>query len=143
MLVERIDPRSSWNDFVVIRLIRRWAAVRSLGQHALPDLVALAVELGEPPELAIGLHSLFQLTEACLARPLQAECCCSRELAADERAILTLLASARAGSLVQATRQIPHGLPAALTWAAVTAGLMLQGGVTAFAEAGCPFGHCR
>ena len=128
----------TWSDFVVVRLLRRWAAVRALGDNALPSLVALAGELGESPQVAISLHSLFQLTEGCLGRPLVAECCCSRSLAADERAMLILLASGSScfGSV---SSTIPHGLPAALAWAATTARLMLRGEVNATTHHSCPF----
>ena len=139
MRSEQIEAGLTWSDFVVVRLLRRWAAVRSLGDNALPSLVALAGELGESPQVAISLHSLFQLTESCLARPLVAECCCSRSLAADERATLTMLASASRLMPLRTPAAVPHGLPAALAWAAATARLMLGGEVTSAAQPGCPF----
>ena len=63
MLQTPIEPRLAWSDYVVVRLLRRWAAVRASEGKALPNLVGLAKEIGEPVEAAIALHSLFQLTE--------------------------------------------------------------------------------
>lgn len=139
MLSGRIEAGLTWSDFVVVRLLRRWAAVRSLGDNALPSLVALAAELGESPQVAISLHSLFQLTESCLGRPLVAECCCSRSLAPDERATLTMIASVSRQMPLRTTRAVPHGLPAALAWAAATARLMLRGEISSAAQQECPF----
>lgn len=138
MRSERIEADLTWAEFVVVRMLRRWSAVRCLGDHSLPDLVALAGELGETPHLAVSLHSLFQLTEGCLGRPLVAECCCSRDLAADERAILTLIASANPALSRCGRQAIPHGLPSALAWAAATARLMLGGDITVDPPLSCP-----
>lgn len=133
-----IESDRTWSDFVVVRLLRRWSAVRALGDHALPSLVSLSTEMGETPHLAVSLHSLFQLTESCLARPLEAECCCSAKLAPDERAILALLANVRPG-MPRAPAEIPHGLPAALVWAAASARMMLSGSLTPVGATSCPF----
>ena len=141
MLLSPIEPRLAWSEYVVVRLLRRWAALRATGGNALPSLVGLARELGEPAEVAIALHSLFQLTEACLARALEAECCCSRELSGDEAAILKLIAAGPLQFLPAASREIPHGLPGALTWAAKAAAIAL--GIEARPMEGpatrCPF----
>lgn len=133
MRMERIGSGLTWSDFVVVRLLRRWAAVRSLGERALPSLVALARELGEEPQVAISLHSVFQLTEGCLGRPLEPECCCSKNLSKDEQAMLVLI-----GAMPE---RVPHGLPGVLAWAAATARLMLgrAPGPPQSAPSTCPF----
>lgn len=117
MLMWQIESWLSWSDLVIVRLIRRWVAAREAGERRLPSLVELATELGQSPQAAVALHSLFQLTESCLGRPLQAECCCSRLIGADERAVLVMIAVAPVPGLPIATDEIPHGLPGALAWA--------------------------
>lgn len=144
MELERIVGGLAWTDFVILRLLRRWVATRTLAETALPSLIALAEELGEQPESAISLHSVFQLTESCLGRPLEAECCCSRELAADERAILALVAAApQPGAGARGSPAIPHGLAGALCWAVMSARIAL--GVASrpvpASRRSCPFEH--
>ena len=145
MLQTPIEPRLAWSEYVVVRLLRRWTAVRATGGRALPNLVALANELGEGPEAAVALHSLFQITESCLGRPLEAECCCSRDLSSDEGAILKLIASAPLQSPLSASREIPHGLPGVLCWAAKAAALAIGVEAQPFqaAPARCPFETCK
>ena len=139
----RIESGLAWGDFVVLRLLRRWVASRTLAEKALPSLIELAGELGEPPEAAISLHSLFQLTEGCLGRPLRAECCCSRSLAPDERAILALLAAAPSAGTATGSPDIPHGLTGALCWAVNSARIAL--GIPSLPPRtvlnSCPFEH--
>jgi hypothetical protein len=118
MHIGRVESKLGWNDLVTVRLLRRWAAARAELGNPLPSLVALAHELGCPAEAAVALGSLFQLTEGCLGRPLEAECCCSRSVGTDERALLLMIAAAPAPGLPAAPREIPHGLPGALAWAA-------------------------
>lgn len=74
---------------------------------------------------AVAIASLFQLTEACLGRPLVGECCCNPRLARDERAILALLAANLPAHPHQARLSIPHGLPGALVWAVASVRQML------------------
>jgi hypothetical protein len=142
MRMGRIESNLEWSDFVIVRMLRRWAAVRSLGEKALPSLVALARELGEEPQVAISLHSLFQLTEACLCRALEPECCCSSVLSSDEQAVLALIAAAPATGL--GSSALPHGLPGTLAWAAATARLMLgRLAVEPASLVKCPFDRAR
>lgn len=119
MLMERIEALG-WSGLVIVRLLRRWVAARHAGLDAMPSLVGLATELGRSPQLAIALHSLFQLTESCLGRPLEAECCCSHSLGSDESAVLLMIAAAPAPGTPIASQDIPHGLPGALSWAAAS-----------------------
>lgn len=125
----RIEGDLVWADFVILRLLRRWAAARTMGDNALPNLVEMAVELGESAEAAISLHSVFQLTESCLGRSLRAECCCSRSIAPDERAILSLMAIAPPQGPPFASSEVPHGLPGALWWALRSAHFERRGAV--------------
>jgi hypothetical protein len=136
-----IAPALTWSEFVVVRLLRRWAAARANQDNSLPALVELAADLGEPTETAIALHSLFQLTEACLERPLEAECCCSRTLSRDERAVLTLLAKAPGRAPPLSSVDVPHGLPGALLWAAATVRTLLgpARSTAAWRPTRCPF----
>lgn len=143
MLLGKIDPELSWCDFVVLRMLRRWVAARTALVRPLPSLVSLAAELDIPFEVAVGLDSLFELTESCLGRKLQAECCCCRELVPDERAILALMATAPAPLGTRTSPVIPHGLPGVLCWAVATVRSALgyvPAGLARHSSARCPFG---
>jgi hypothetical protein len=142
MKLGRIEPDLPWTEFVVVRMLRRWAASRQLEANALPEMIALSRELGQPAQVAIALHSMFQLTEASLGRPLEAECCCSRALSRDEKAILTLIAAAPDAPPPLATAAVPHGLPGALHWAvlSVRAAMGITSPPEPVAAARCPFG---
>jgi len=114
MLMAPIEAGSHWRDFIIVRLLRRWCAEGTAGNNQLPSLVGLAAELGVQAQAAVAVASLFQLTEACLARHLEAECCCSPALSRDEQAVLMLLDAAPSLRPGEASSSIPHGLPAAL-----------------------------
>ena len=95
----RIEPQRTWTEAVIILLVRRWVATRAERFAATQALVSLGAELGAPLMLPIALDSLLQLTEACLRRELKAECCCSSNFSADERAVLLLIeAGSNAGA---------------------------------------------
>lgn len=110
-------PAPRRHDYAVVRLLRRWAATRASGEWQLPSMIKLGRGLGFEPQAAVAVASLFQLTEACLGRPLESECCCSARLSPDERAILLMLACAPPAHPHHAGMAIPHGLPGALVWA--------------------------
>lgn len=114
----RIEPELGWRGFIAVRLLRRWTAAREAEQSPLANLVELAAGMGLSPHVAVALASLFQLTESCLGRQLRTECCCNLSVRADERAVVTMIAAAPAPQLPSASREIPHGLPGALAWAA-------------------------
>lgn len=140
MLMTPIEPMLPAASHRIVRLMRRWAAARDLGPARLPSMVQLAARIGVSPEAAIALASMFQLTEACLGRPLAVECCCSHKLGSDERATLMMLAAAPVRPH-QAFPLIPHGLPGALAWA-VASVRRLIGEVEwrpAASPRGCPF----
>jgi hypothetical protein len=141
MLMARIDASVQWRHFLVVRLLRRWSAEGAAGGAQLPSLVGLAVELGERPETAIAVASLFQLTESCLGRPLRAECCCSAELSSDEQAVLLLLDAAPSLRPGEGRRFIPHGLSGALLWAVASVRRLLPAADCASpaAPSRCPF----
>lgn len=129
---------------MIVRLVRRWVAARSEGLATASSLVSLAQELSVDPVVAVALDSLLHLTEACLGRPLRAECCCSAEAGPDELAVLQLIRAARAPDPVLATAAMPHGLPGALAWAAASLARLMGEGLAAGdarAPRGCPFGQ--
>ena len=140
MFMAPIKPVPRRRDYEMVRLMRRWAAARGHGEPQLPSLISLGHQLGLEPQVAIAVASMFQLTEACLGRPLQAECCCSVRLSPDERAVLLMLDAA--GSRASfAPAAIPHGLPGALLWA-MTSVRKLIGEPACIAvprPGGCPF----
>jgi hypothetical protein len=125
MLMSPIEPPLPFGSHRIIRLLRRWAAGAELGPARLPSLVRLGARIGVQPEAAVALASMFQLTEACLGRPLVAECCCSPRLSRDERATLLMLATAAPAHPHQADPAVPHGLPGALLWAVASARKLL------------------
>lgn len=141
MFMGPIKPSPRRHGYLVVRLLRRWAAGREAGEPQLPSLVGLGGKLGLEPQAVVAIASLFQLTESCLVRPLRSECCCSRKLSSDERAVLLMLDAASARSPLTPA-SIPHGLPGALLWAVeiVRQLLGINGVVTRTAEARCPFG---
>ncbi len=89
----------------------------------------------------IALASVFQLTEASLGRPLEAECCCRTLLGRDERAVLLLLASLPEPPAPSASPAIPHGISSALAWAVLSVRRLLEmdGSNADFVVARCPF----
>lgn len=117
MFMAPIDPFPPRQGHRIVRLMRRWAAEGREGHRRLAGFVAFAGTIGVQPVAAVAIASLFQLTEACLGRPLVAECCCSRRLSRDEHAVLLMLTTAPAAHPHQSFPQIPHGLPGALLWA--------------------------
>lgn len=141
MLMSRIEPGMSWANLVTVRLLRRWAAARALGRPALAELVEIAGELGASANVAIALGSVFQLTEACLDRPLEAECCCAAMLSRDERAVLLMLGNVASRGATSAPRGIPHGLPGVLCWSIESARRLLgeDCGSLSAEPAQCPF----
>ena len=144
MHIGRVDSGLDWTDLVTVRLLRRWVAAREELGNPFPSLVDLAKQLDCPAEAAVALGSLFQLTEGCLGRPLEAECCCSRSIGEDEKAVLLMIAAASDPDLPAATREIPHGLPGALVWAASSVRRLLgpNAAEALRANAGrCPFGR--
>lgn len=133
----------------VVRLLRCYCEVRDGDSDgsALSGLVTLGQTFRLPPAGTVALRSVFQLTEAVLGRRLVTECCCSRRLSADERAVIRLLGSRMLIVFGTGTGDIPHGLPGALAWAILSVG-RLCGGIIALPlqaaladDAGCPFPH--
>lgn len=118
MSVGRIEPERGWGGLVTVRLLRRWTAACEAEENPLPGLVELGSSMGVSPHVAVAMASLFQLTEDCLGRRLRTECCCNRSISGDEQAVLTIIVAAPTLKLPSASREIPHGLPGALAWAA-------------------------
>jgi hypothetical protein len=140
MFMAPIAPSHRRADYLVVRLLRRWAAGREAGEPQLPSLVRFAQRLGVEAQAAIAIASLFQLTEACLGRPLEAECSCSLALSCDERAVLLMLGTAAPASLHQAFPPIPHGLPGALLWSIASVRRLMQEELPSLAAPRtCPF----
>jgi hypothetical protein len=66
----RIEPHFYWKDYVVVQPLRRWLSARVIQENAMWP-IARARELGEDGQVAIALHSAFQLTQQCFGRPLE------------------------------------------------------------------------
>ena len=125
---------------LVVRMLRGWAALRDSEANPLPGMISLAEELGQPPAAAISLHNVFQLAEASLGRPLNPEPHGSHSISTDERAILLLLTSSDEHPNPFAPRDIPHGLPGALSWAVANARAAM--GIPTLPPAGAPVTAC-
>ena len=121
----RIDPNAGDAEQIVVRLLRRYAACRQLGEQPLPPFTRLGGEFGIPARAVVALASVFQLTEGCLGRALVPECCCNPMLNTDERALLRLLKRTDAEPALGSS-DIPHGLPGALVWAVASTRRLLD-----------------
>jgi len=142
MMMTPIEPSLPLGPYRIVRLLRRWSAAGAGGGARLPSLIRLGARLGMAPEAAVAVASLFELTEACLARPLRAECCCSPRLSSDERAVLMMLAAVTPAHPHLANAAIPHGLPGALIWAVRSVQRLLddaEGQPPFGPQGGCPF----
>jgi hypothetical protein len=122
----RIKPEVGDAERILVRLLRRYAVCRQVGEQPLPPLTSLGAELGIPAPAVVALASVFQLTEGCLGRTLVAECCCSPMLTADERALLLLLKRTTPAAPALGSSDIPHVLPGALVWAVASTRRLLD-----------------
>lgn len=122
----------------VVAVLRAYAGLRGTAAPLLPRLIAFAAGQGLGETATVALASVFELTEACLGRPLLPGH--GESLSADEEGVLMLLASAGDVGSHCGSRTVPHGMPGALAWAARSA-VRLTGGVCARAVTppACPF----
>ena len=102
-----------------VRLFRLWTMAREEGSRGLSRMHQVAAELSLPDETAIACASLFELVAGELGRPLVRECCCSKSLSADERALLGIVEVAPNLAPGSGSTDVPHGLPGAIHWAAM------------------------
>ena len=125
-------------DARVVAVLRAYAVIRGTAAPLLPRLIAAAADEGLGETATVALASVFELTEACLGRPLLPGH--GAALSADEEGVLMLLASAGDVGSHCGSRAVPHGMPGALAWAARSA-VRLTGGVCArpVARPACPF----
>lgn len=114
------DADKSFRNAILIRLFRLWAMAREDGTIGLDPLLALSKHLRLADQTAPACASLFQLIEAELDRPLVRECCCARTFSPDELALLGVIEAAPSLDSMRGTRDVPHGLPGAIRWAAMT-----------------------
>lgn len=126
MLVQPIKAESDWTSYVAASLLRRWAALRQSGDAPLPRLVELAAGLGTTSVVAVALGSVFRLTEACLARPINLERCCTPDRGGDARAVIHMLSCAQAEGVPLALRDAPLGLFSTLASAIASARWLLS-----------------
>lgn len=133
-----VPPEPGPHDRAIVAALRCYAAARGADRALLPEMVAFAAANGIGASAVIALASVFELTEACLGRPLvPGE---DAAASADEAAVLMLLASAGEVGPGQGSAAVPHGMPGALVWAARSA-VQLTGGGCRPPEprATCPF----
>lgn len=125
-------------DARIVAVLRAYAGARGTGAPLLPRLIGFAAEQGLGETATVALASVFELTEACLGRPLLTGD--GARTSADEEGVLLLLASAGDVGSHCGSRAVPHGMPGALAWAARSA-VRLAGGVCArpAPPPACPF----
>lgn len=135
-----------WQDeaALVTRMLRIWQAARAIGENPLPRMHEVSVPLVSAPDFVMACDSLFALTEAVLGRGLEPGRCCSNRLSRDEAALLCMLRYAPGAGPMRTSRAVPHGLPAALSWAAFAVVRALGGasgdGAVEPVPERCPFG---
>lgn len=101
-----------------MRLFRLWAIGWEDGTSALPRMHAEATKRGYEDHAAAACSSLFELVEGHLGRRLVRECCCSPKFSSDEKALLGILRTAPPMNSHYASREVPNGLPGAISYAA-------------------------
>ena len=111
--------REMFAQGILVRLFRAWSACRSAGAADFSRMHEIVAPLKLPDETVPACASLFELVEAHLERALDAECCCSQRLSADERALLGVVSIAPTLQPATSTVDVPHGLPGAICWAAM------------------------
>lgn len=145
--IDKIRSDLAWHDFVALRMLRRWVAARDAHESPLRSLGTLGRELNLSADLAVAFDSLFQLVEDRLGRALNTECCCNREMSADERAVLILIATVSQSSRGHpSSAAMPHGISGPLCWAVGAVRSSLGSSMIAPSPSftmGCPFIRSR
>ena len=108
----------AFQDAIFVRLFRLWAIGREEQVSVLPKMHKEALKHGYHDVTASACASLFELVEGHLGRRLVRECCCSPKFSSDEKALIGILLCAPALTAGYGSREVPHGLPAAISWAA-------------------------
>jgi len=114
----RSSRQKAFKDAIFVRLFRLWAMGREDHEPALPRMHEEASKHGYKDQAAAACSSLFELVESHLGRQLRRECCCSPCFSPDERALIGVLRAAPGLSMGKGSREVPHGLPGAISWAA-------------------------
>ncbi|WP_126665529.1 hypothetical protein [Croceibacterium ferulae] len=118
------DGGSGCGEQALLALFRQWDRHRQDGANPLPAMARQAAEHGRQAglaadasaQLAVACDSFFALTEASLARALQAGSD-DGPPSADECALLATLRQVPVLQAVGPNPVLPHGLPGALQWA--------------------------
>jgi len=113
-------PRRGEVEIIFVRLFRLWALGQKECETNLSRMHQAASDLRLPDETAVACASLFELVGGVLGRTLTPECCCSKVFSADEEALLGILRVAPHLEPGCGSAAVPHGLPGAIHWAALT-----------------------
>lgn len=116
------------NGYTIIRLLRRWTALKAAGEDALVGLLDLADSMNASRLLAVAADALFALSEQKLERGIRTGSSCCLSLSADESAILLLTATA-SRPIHSGYPGIPIGSSGALWWAAFRVSELASGPV--------------
>ncbi|MEM1051526.1 MAG: hypothetical protein AAGI28_05455 [Pseudomonadota bacterium] len=116
----QMTSRRAFDEAIFVRLFRLWAMGYEDRISPLPTMHAEAISHGYKDQTAMACASLFELVQGHLGRTLVRECCCSTNFSSDERALIGILQSAPSLSPGQGSREVPHGLPGAICWAAAS-----------------------
>ncbi|TIX51698.1 hypothetical protein [Alteraurantiacibacter aquimixticola] len=117
--VPRPDPQASELPLLV-RLFRAWTSARLLGDNPLPEMARVTGNRMETLTLASACDSFFALTEACIERRLIAGGAGDAHLSGDEVALLETIRETPLLTSLGPNSRVPHGLPGALQWAAMS-----------------------
>lgn len=144
--------KRAFEDAIFVRLFRLWAMGREDHTSALPAMHEEATKHGYKDQTAAACASLFELVEGHLGRQLVRECCCSPQFSADEKALIGILRSAPSLTSGMGSREVPHGLPGAIGWAAScicdAMGIAIDSNIQALKNSAanrqdCPFGSSQ
>lgn len=116
----------TWNDYMIIRLLRRWTTLKATGEDMLAGMLDLADPMGASRLLAAAADALFALTEQALERGIRTGSFCCLSLSADESAILLLIATVSRPTC-SGDLEMPSGLSGALSWSALRVSELASG----------------
>lgn len=109
---------------VLVALFRRWAWSRNRGVNPMPAMMRLVEGSAYDWTLVPACDSFFALSESCLGRPLSAGPDAAPDIAPrepflpDEIGLIATVVQCPPADGAAVNAGIPHGLPAALCWAA-------------------------
>lgn len=127
---------------IAVLALRRYGRARQCDEVMLHAMSGFASDHAISTHAIIALTSVFELTEACLGRLLNAQQREGGPQTSDEEAMLMLLSNGAGVGSHCGSDAIPHGLPGALAWAVRSANKLCgrQWTQAPASFSACPFG---